>query len=76
MNVHRQTPTAPSPATEVAAIWGSFLPIPAGSNANDEFEARVRRAWDHLRTAYFSVEEHERLREVLGKIIAREIANG
>lgn len=63
---------ATSPATSAATLWGSVLPIPAGGGAGDDFEARVRRAWEHLKASYFTFEEQDRLREELGRLIAKE----
>lgn len=62
------------PATTAAALWGAVLPIAAGHGAGDDFEARVEAAWRHLKAAYFAVEELDRLRRVLGAVIADEIA--
>ena len=46
------------PATAAAAIWGTVLTIPAGPGPGDDFEAPVRRAWEHLKAGYFAAEEH------------------
>lgn len=75
-NVRHQSddrqPDESQPATTVGAIWGSVLPIPTGPGVSDDFEARVRRTWEHLKAAYFAVEEHDRLREELSRLIAKE----
>jgi hypothetical protein len=60
-----------SPAA-LDALWGTVLPIPAGPGAGDDFEARVQRAWEHLKGGYFTADEHDQLREVLGAVIAKE----
>lgn len=55
-------------------LWGRVLLGPTGSapGSADDFDARVERAWEHIKAAHFSVEEHERLREVLAGVIAAE----
>lgn len=60
------------PTTAAAALWGSVLPIPAGGGAGDDFEARVQRVWEHMKAGYFTADEHDRLRDELGKLIAKE----
>lgn len=62
------------PAAAAGALWGSVLPIPAGAGGGDNFAARVARAWEHVKGGYFTADEHDRLREVLGAVIADEIA--
>jgi hypothetical protein len=48
-------------------MWGRVLLGPTGSapGSADDFEARVERTWEYIKSAFFSVDEHERLREVL-----------
>ena len=60
------------PATTVEAIWGTVLPIPAGPGARDDLTARVQRVWEHMKASYFTFEEQDRLREELGRLIAKE----
>ena len=56
------------------AMWGRVLVGPTGSATvtTEDFEARVERAWEYIKSAHFSVEEHERLREVLAARIEKE----
>jgi hypothetical protein len=67
-------PIPAPPAAAVDALWGSVLLIPVGPGAGDDFEARVQRAWSYIKAAHFAAEEHGRLREVLGVVIADEVA--
>ena len=55
-------------------MWGRVLlgPIGSATVTTEDFEARVERAWEHIKAAYFAVEEHERLREVLAARIEQE----
>jgi len=55
-------------------MWGRVLFGPTGSATvtTEDFEARVERAWEYIKSAHFSVEEHERLREVLAGVITVE----
>jgi len=46
------------------ALTGPFMP-----DASLPFEERVERAWQRLK-ALFREDEHERLREALGELIA------
>ena len=46
--------------------------VPPGPTAGDDFEARVQRVWEHMKGGYFTFEEHDRLREELGRLIAKE----
>ncbi len=52
-------------------MWGRVLLGPTGSAplSAEDFEVRVERAWEHIKAAYFGVEEHERLREVMVELI-------
>lgn len=58
------------------AIWGHELPARMPGPSSDDFEARVRRAWEHFKAAYFAAEEHDRLREVLAARIEGELVPG
>jgi hypothetical protein len=67
----------PAPATAACPhtpgmLWGQTLPV--APSTSDDFEARVEAAWRHLKAGYFAAEEHERLREVLGVVIAKELS--
>ena len=55
-------------------MWGRVLFGPTGSATvtTEDFEARVERAWEYIKSAHFSVEERERLREVLAARIEKE----
>jgi hypothetical protein len=44
--------------------------------ATDDFEGRVQRLWQHVKTAYFSVEEHGRLRASIRELIDSELTPG
>jgi hypothetical protein len=52
------------------------LPYPFILDAGLPFEERVARAWEHIKATRFMPEEHERLREVLVKLIANENRTG
>ncbi len=67
--------TAPRPDQNVFApiqLWGHVLPGPACSAGWDSFDARVEQAWAYMKGAFFAVEEHERLRMVLGEKIEQD----
>jgi hypothetical protein len=49
--------------------WGRELLGPPTLPASDDFEARVERAWAHMKGAFFAAEEHQWLREVLMRVI-------
>ena len=69
MNAREKTPVAAPTATAAAAVWGTVLPVPA---VDDDFELRVQRAWQHLTTAYFSVEEQGRLQAAVRGLLDSE----
>ena len=50
-------------------MFGRVLPGPRSIDANVPFEERVERAWARLKLG-FEEPEHDRLREVLGGMIA------
>ena len=58
-------------------MWGRVLFGPTGSAtvSTEDFEARVERAWEYIKLAHFSVEEHDRLREVLAARIEGGVRN-
>ena len=55
-------------------FWGQVLPSPTTTTTNqpDAFDARVERAWAYMKGAFFAVEEHERLRMVLARLITAD----
>ena len=53
-------------------MWGRVLPEIVGAESPDDFETRVKRAWEHIKAGYFSVAEHERLRGCLARLIAAD----
>ena len=46
--------------------------IATTTNQPDAFDARVERAWAYMKGAFFAVEEHERLRMVLARLITAD----
>ena len=58
-------------------MWGRVLFGPTGSAtvSTEDFNARVERAWEYIKLAHFSVEEHDRLREVLAARIEEGVRN-
>jgi hypothetical protein len=52
--------------------WGRELPGPPTLPATEDFEARVEQAWAYMKGAFFAVEEHERLRMVLARLITAD----
>ncbi len=69
MNAREKTSAAPPPVTAATTVWGTVLPVPA---AADDFEVRVQRVWQHMRTAYFSVEERGRLQAAVRGLLDSE----
>ena len=57
-------------------LWGKPLPFRPLYDAALPFDERVARAWEHLKGTRFTFEEHERLREVLVKLIESEQLSG
>ena len=55
-------------------FWGQVLPGPTTTTTDqpEDFEARVEHAWAYMQRAYFAVEEHERLRMVLARLITAD----
>jgi hypothetical protein len=54
-------------------LFGRVLPVPRFIDADQPFDERVERAWSYIKAAHFAAEEHGRLREVLGAVIAGEV---
>ena len=57
-------------------LWGKPLPFRPLYDAALPFDERVARAWEHLKGTRFTFEEHQRLREVLVKLIESEQLSG
>ena len=57
-------------------LWGKPLPFRPLYDAALPFDERVARAWEHIKTTRFTFDEHERLREVLVKLIEEEQRGG
>ena len=54
-------------------FWGQVLTGPTTTTDQpDAFDARVERAWAYMKGAFFAVEEHERLRMVLARLITAD----
>jgi hypothetical protein len=53
-------------------MFGRVLPGPPSIDVNVPFEARVDQAWAYMKGTFFAVEEHERLRTVLGEKIGQD----
>ena len=54
-------------------FWGQVLTGPTTTTDQPEnFEARVEQEWAYMKGAFFAVEEHERLRMVLARLITAD----
>ena len=55
-------------------FWGQVLPGPTTTTTDqpENFDARVEQAWAYMKGAFFAVEEHERLRMVLARLITAD----
>ena len=55
-------------------FWGQVLPGPTTTTTDqpENFEARVEQEWAYMKGAFFAVEEHERLRMVLARLITAD----
>lgn len=53
-------------------LWGQQLSLLPLSEAALPFDERVAMAWGHIKGTRFTSAEHERLREVLVKLLAKE----
>jgi hypothetical protein len=69
---HRSSDSKVSMYPRAEEVWGRVLPDATGPESAETFEVRVERAWVHLKGAFFSADEHERLRNVLASLIATE----
>ena len=58
-------------------MWGRVLfgPTVSATVTTEDFEARVERAWEYIKSAHFSVEEHDRLRDLLAARIEEGVRN-
>lgn len=55
-------------------MWGRVLPEIVGAESPDDFEVRVKRAWEHMKHGFFTAEEHPRLYSCVAEILAHEEA--
>ena len=51
-----------------AKFWGQVLPGPATTEP-DSFDARVERAWQFMRTMFFTPEEHAAVAEAVVRLV-------
>lgn len=56
-------------------LWGRPLYLQPLYDANQPFEERVERAWEHIKATRFTADEHERLRVALAAKIEEEMKN-
>lgn len=56
-------------------LWGRPLYLQPLYDASLPFEARVERAWEHVKATRFTADEHERLRVALAVKIEAKLRN-
>ena len=50
-------------------FWGQVLPSPATTAGPDSFDARVERAWQFMRTMFFTPEEHAAVAKAVVRLV-------